>query len=69
MVATQTPQRINASISGSCTELVCFRLDEGNAQDTVEELRADRAGVQSLPPGSWLALNRISDARLAGRVF
>jgi hypothetical protein len=46
--------------------LVYFRLDEELEQ--VAELGMDRAAVQSLPPDSFLALNRIGPGRLAGRV-
>ena len=60
---------IHASISGQSTELVCFRLDEPLALDKVEELGADRAAVQGLPLGSFIAWNRLSRARLDGKVF
>jgi hypothetical protein len=69
LTCTQTPQRINASITGQATELVAFKLQEGNALDRLEELGADRAAVESLPLGSFLAWNRLSGARLAGRLF
>ena len=66
--ATQTPQRINASITGQSTELVCFHLDEKNSLDAVEELGADRAAVQALPPFHFISYNRDNGARLAGRL-
>jgi DNA helicase HerA-like ATPase len=69
VTATQLPHKIHASITGQSTELVCFRLDEALALDKVEELGADRAAVQSLPLGSFVAWNRISRGRLDGRVF
>jgi hypothetical protein len=39
------------------------------ALDKVEELGADRAAVQSLPLGSFIAWNRLTHGRLAGKVF
>ena len=69
LTATQLPHEIHASITGQSTELVCFRLDEALALDKVEELGADRAAVQSLPLGSFMAWNRLSRGRLAGKVF
>ena len=69
LIATQLPHKITASITGQSTELVCFRLDESLALDKVEELGADRAAVQALPLGSFIAWNRLSRARLDGRVF
>lgn len=69
LTATQLPHKITASITGQATELVCFRLDEALALDKVEELGADRAAVQGLPLGSFIAWNRLSRARLDGKVF
>ena len=69
LTATQLPHKIHASISGQSTELVCFRLDEPLALDKVQELGADRDAVQGLPLGSFIAWNRLSRARLDGKVF
>lgn len=69
LTATQLPHKIHASITGQSTEMVCFRLDEPLALDKVEELGADRDLVQSLPLGGFAAWNRLSRARLEGRVF
>ena len=69
LAATQAPQRINASITGQRTEPVCFRLDDDLALVEVEEPGMDRAAVQGLVPGNFLALNRVTRARLARRVF
>jgi hypothetical protein len=44
------------------------RLDEALALDKVEELAADRAVVQSLPLGSFIAWNRLTRSGLDGRV-
>jgi hypothetical protein len=67
--ATQLPHKVHASITGQSTEQVCFRLDEGLALDAVQELGADRGTVQGLPLGSFVSWNRLSRARLAGKVF
>lgn len=69
VTCTQTPQRVNASITGQCTELVCFRLAEGNALDRVEDLGADRSAVAALPLGSFVAWNRLNGERAEGRLF
>jgi len=69
VVATQVPQKMNGSIIGSSTELVCFRLGEECALDKVEELGADREAVQALPLGSFIAWNRLSGSRLDGKLF
>jgi hypothetical protein len=69
LTATQLPHKIHASILGQSTELVCFRLDEPLALDKVEGLGADRAAVQQLPLGSFIAWNRLTRSSLAGRVF
>ena len=69
VTATQLPHKVNGSITGQATELVCFRLDERLALDTVEDLGADRAAVQALPLGSFVSWNRISRVRQDGRIF
>jgi hypothetical protein len=69
VTATQLPHKIHASITGQSTELVCFRLDEALALDKVEELGAERSGVQGLALGSFVAWNQISRGRLQGKVF
>lgn len=66
---TQLPHKINASITGQATELVCFHLDEPLALKRVQELGADLSQVQSLPMGAYISRNRISKSVLAGTVF
>jgi hypothetical protein len=44
-------------------------LDEALALDKVEELGADRDAVQGLSLASSIAWNRLSRARLDGKVF
>lgn len=69
LIAKQLPRKINASITGQATELVCFRLTEPLALNRVAELGAGRDAVAALPPGSFISWNRMSGAKLAGRVF
>jgi len=56
-------------VNGQATELVCFRLDEENALQEVKRLGANPDEVQNLPVGSVVSLNRVTRARLAGKVF
>ena len=44
---SQVPHKFHAVLNGMSTELVCFRLDELLALDTVEDLGADRPAVQA----------------------
>jgi hypothetical protein len=67
--ATQLPHKVNASITGQSTELVCFRLQEPLALARVGELGGDRGAVSALPMGSFVSYNRLSGGNLAGKVF
>jgi DNA helicase HerA-like ATPase len=67
--ATQLPHKVHASITGQSTELVCFRLQEPLALKRVQELGADAEVVQGLPLGAFVSWNRLSGAKLDGRVF
>ena len=69
LTATQLPHKVNASITGQSTEVVCFRLDERLALDAVADLGANPAHIQALPLGCFVALNRLSRGTLAGSVF
>lgn len=69
MCATQRPHRINDSITGAATELVCFRLDEPLALGRVDTLGADPDEVQDLPLGSFIAVNRLSRGVARGKLF
>jgi hypothetical protein len=66
---TQLPHKVNASITGQATELVCFRLAEPLALARVRELGADVDVVSKLPLGAFVSYNRLSGGSLAGRVF
>jgi hypothetical protein len=69
LTATQRPELVNAAITGACTELVCFKLNEPDGLRTVRKLGADPEAVAALPLGSFIAYNRMSGGRLAGKVF
>ena len=69
LLDTQEPHRLNSSVLGQTTELVCFRLQEPKAWDCVRELGLDVDKVKSLPLGRFISLNRLSGATLSGRLF
>jgi hypothetical protein len=66
---TQRPEKLNPSIIGATTELVCFRLDEKRALRAVEDMRADPAAVAALPLGRFIAYNRLASPDEPGRVL
>lgn len=67
--ATQVPHKLNSSLTGMSTELVCFRLDERLALECVRSLGMDPAQVQELPLGSFIARNRLTRGQLTGKLF
>jgi hypothetical protein len=69
LLDTQEPHRINSSIIGQTTELVCFRLQEPKAWDCIKELGFNPDLVKNFPLGQFLALNRLSGGTLSGRMF
>ena len=69
LTCNQEPHRVNSSIVGQCSELVCFRLQEPKAWKCIEDLGADVETVAELPLGSFISYNRLSGATLAGQVF
>lgn len=74
MFVTQRPNRLNEAITNGTTELVCFRLQGGNALETVEELGASREiveEVRTLPDGAFVSLNlsRPAEPPKRGRLF
>jgi hypothetical protein len=68
-VATQLPHKIHASVTGQATEVVAFRLDETLALGRMREIGGDPEQIRALPLGQFVAWNRLSGGRLAGRVF
>lgn len=69
LLDTQEPHRLNSSILGQTTELVCFRLQEPKAWECIRELGADVDRVRNLPLGKFISLNRLSGATLEGKLF
>lgn len=72
MTATQLPHKLHSSITGQCTELVTFLLDEELAEEKVISLGRSvlsKDKINSLPLGKFLALNRLTRATLSGSVF
>lgn len=67
--ATQLPHKVNASVTGQATELVCFRLNEPLALNRVRELGAEAEIVKNLPLGEFVSYNRLDSGLLAGKVF
>ena len=67
--ATQLPHKVNATVTGQATELVCFRLNEPLAVRCVTGLGADGEKINALPMGSFVTYNRLNGACLAGQVF
>ena len=60
---------VNASVTGSCTEMVCFKLNPPDGLRTVRKLGATPEVVAALPLGSFISYNRLSGGTLAGRMF
>lgn len=73
--ATQLPHKVHAAITGQCTELVSFRLNEPLALAKVTELTGqgsyitDAPAVQALKLGHFIAWNRISGGRITGHLW
>lgn len=66
---TQVPHKINDSITGSSTELICFRLDESIQLRKIADLGAPAERVQNLPLGSFLSINRLTREITPGKIF
>jgi hypothetical protein len=68
VVASQMPHKLHSSIIGQSTELVCFRLQERLALQSVRDLGLT-LDPSRLNRGSYVSLNRLSGGLLAGRIF
>lgn len=68
VVASQMPHKLHSSIVGQSTELVCFRLQERLALQSVRDLGLAE-DPSLLDRGAYLALNRLSGGILTGRIF
>ncbi len=69
VTATQEPHRLNSSILGSATELVCFRLQESIELKKIQGLGADSDAVSQLPLGSFISYNRVTLKKFCGKLF
>ena len=65
---TQRPEKLNPSIIGAATEIVCFRLDERQALRAVSQMQHDAEAVRALPMGSFIS-RTIQGGELRGKVF
>lgn len=65
---TQEPNKVNGTLTNQVTELVCFNLQEKNALDRVEEMGVNRSEIETLLPGSFVAINRRSRGVLRGKI-
>lgn len=69
VTVTQEPHRMNSSVLGSATELVCFRLQESIELKKIQGLGADAVAVSRLPLGSLIAYNRVKMTQHTGKLF
>lgn len=69
LFSTQLPHKLNGSILNEMTEMVCFNLGEVKALDCVADRGADREEVETLPLGSFFALNKHTRGVLRGSLF
>lgn len=57
IVITQEPARMNETLKGACSEIVCFRLQSPKQLDFVASLGFDRDEIANLPPLAYVARN------------
>jgi len=65
---TQRPEKLNPSIIGAATEVVCFRLDERQALKAVGQMGHDKEAVRALPMGSFIS-RTFQGGMMTGKVF
>jgi len=65
---TQRPGKLNPSMVGAATEIVCFRLDERQALRSVAALGHNPDEVRAQPFGSFTSRD-LKGGELRGRVF
>lgn len=68
-LATHDPHKLNSSLEGQITELVCFYLQGDKQLEYVERFGLNRDEVQSLPNGSFIARDPRTRGELRGQVF
>jgi hypothetical protein len=73
---TSTPEKLNGSLTGACTEIVLFRLITPMSVKAMQNIFSyagiaedARAASCAVPLGSFKGWNRISGGSLGGRVF
>jgi hypothetical protein len=67
-VLTQEPQRLNMTLKGGMSEIVCFRLQGNGALAWAEEYGFRREEVGNLDRLQWVARNLDSGGELRGRL-
>jgi len=65
---TQRPEKLNPSVIGAATEVVCFRLDERQALRSVAAMGHNPEDVRAQPFGSFISRD-LKGGELRGRVF
>jgi len=65
---TQRPEKLNPSVVGAATEILCFRLDEKQALRAVAAMGHDAEAVKGQPFGSFVSRD-LKGGELRGRVF
>lgn len=72
-LGTQRPHKLNESITGQATELVCFSLAPGPALEKVVTLADEypelAAEIRALPLGSFVSVGLVKRGKVRGRVF
>ena len=66
---TQRPEKLNPSVVGAATEVVCFRLDEKQALRAVAGMGLDSVAVARLPLGTFTAKSVIGSEAGTDKVF
>ena len=69
ITATQRPHRLNDSITGAFTEIICFRLQDDLPLATVKTAGFDPAKIAKLPLGSFISKGTLDGKTTAGRIF
>ena len=59
---------VNASVMGSCAEMVCFKLNAPDGLRAGRKLGAAPEAVAALPVGSFISYHRLSGGTLAGKL-
>jgi len=69
LLATHDPHKLNSSLEGQITELVCFYLQGDKQLEYVARLGIDPDEVASLPNGSFIARDPRTRGEFRGKVF